>query len=75
MGIAAGFLIPPLVISDVDNLDVISHDLWILFVAVAVVSSVFALAILFGKYTHYSAIEANSYFGTVINLPEIFYII
>ena len=49
MGIAVGFLIPPLVVSDVEDLDVISHDLWILFIAVAVAATVFAILIIFSK--------------------------
>ena len=49
MGIAAGFLIPPFVVSDVEDLDVISHDLWVLFIAVAVASTVFAILVIFSK--------------------------
>lgn len=51
LGIASGFLIPPLLVNSKGTSDEIQHDLFILFLGVAIFTTVLFVAIILCKYT------------------------
>lgn len=49
LGAALGFLIPPMIVQDSENLEDIGSDLWTMFVSFAVVDTVVFLLVIWSK--------------------------